>query len=302
VWADVAERYRLNPSRTAIAGYSMGGYSTFKLAVQYPDLFAKGQPTVGPPGVQVWVPPGEASNGKQTNTYYQLESLRNLPFMMWVAVSDELVPFPGTQTQARRFDALGYRYIFDAFAPAEHLTLAFNDQYAPAASFLGASRVNRNPPHVSFVLNPKMGFRAVGVGANHAYWLSGVRLRNATGDAPLGTIDVRSEGFGVGDPRPSGTRFASGALTGGTLPALAYAEQSQSWGRAPRTRVRDQLDITARNVAAVTINAKRARVSCRARLVIHSDGPIRVRLTGCAARAHRHHRGRVRHRRPRFTG
>ena len=38
VWADVARRYRLDGRRTAITGYSMGGFGTFKLAEQYPDL------------------------------------------------------------------------------------------------------------------------------------------------------------------------------------------------------------------------------------------------------------------------
>jgi hypothetical protein len=45
VWADVARRYHLDPRRTAITGYSMGGFGTFKLAAQYPDLFARAQPT-----------------------------------------------------------------------------------------------------------------------------------------------------------------------------------------------------------------------------------------------------------------
>src|SRR5436305_1333484 len=47
VWADVARRYRLDPAWTVITGYSMGGLGTFKLAEQFPDLFAKAQPTVG---------------------------------------------------------------------------------------------------------------------------------------------------------------------------------------------------------------------------------------------------------------
>ena len=34
-----------------IAGYSMGGYGAYKLASQFPDLFARVQTTVGPPGI-----------------------------------------------------------------------------------------------------------------------------------------------------------------------------------------------------------------------------------------------------------
>jgi len=62
-WADVAAHYRLNPSFTDIAGYSMGGYGTYKFTTQFPDLFARAQPTVGPPGLGVWVPPVEPQPG-----------------------------------------------------------------------------------------------------------------------------------------------------------------------------------------------------------------------------------------------
>ena len=44
VWADVARHYPLDPDVTSIAGYSMGGYGTYKFATSFPDLFARGQP------------------------------------------------------------------------------------------------------------------------------------------------------------------------------------------------------------------------------------------------------------------
>ena len=63
VWADVARRYRLDPGWTAISGYSMGGYGTYKFATQYPDLFARANPVVGPPGLGIWVPPSPPQPG-----------------------------------------------------------------------------------------------------------------------------------------------------------------------------------------------------------------------------------------------
>ena len=93
VWADVAARYRLDPDWTAIAGYSMGGYGTYKFATQFPDLFAKAQPTVGPPGLGIWAPPSDPQpGGAQSNTNRMLGSVRNIPFLMWNAAQDELVP------------------------------------------------------------------------------------------------------------------------------------------------------------------------------------------------------------------
>lgn len=286
VWADVAAHYPLNPDSTAIAGYSMGGYGTYKLATRYPDLFARAQPTVGPPGLGVWSPPAPPTGGTSTNTHRQLASLRHVPFLMWVASTDQLVPLSGTQKQARGFDELGYRYVFDTFSPAEHLTLALNDQYRPAADFLGAATVERNPAHVTYVVNPTMDFPGVGTVGDHAYWLSGLHLRDDSGQAPLGTIDVRSKGFGVGDPVPSGTELGGGLLTGGELPALSYTRQYQEWGPAPRFEPDNALVIEAENIEHVTIHPERARVGCDARLSVDSDGPVEVTLAGCDRTEH----------------
>jgi dienelactone hydrolase len=281
VWADVASRWKLDADYTSIAGYSMGGYSTYKLATEYPDLFARAQPTVGPPGVGVWTGQGDPSGGAYTNTYNQLESVRNVPFLIWVAASDELVPYPGTQTQRSRFDSLGLRYEFDTFAPAEHLSLAFVDQFQPAADFLGTARVDRNPAHVTYVYNPKMEHAVTDAPANHAYWLYGLGLRSSAGDHPLGTVDVRSEGFGVGDPAPGGTQAGAGTLTGGNVPALGYQSLSKSWGATPKAPVRDRLNIEAKNIRSVSVNVARARVDCNVFLHVTSDGPITVNLPQC---------------------
>lgn len=282
VWADVAAHYRLDPDWTAIGGYSMGGYGTFKFATQFPDLFAKAQPTVGPPGLGTWNPPSDpVPGGAQSNTNRMLRSVRNIPFLIWNAAQDELVPVAGAQMQANTFDSLGYRYEWDLFNPAEHLTLAINDEFGPAANFLGTTHVDRNPPHVTYVYNPTMDFPGVHTAAGHAYWVSGVTLRSSAGSAPLGTIDVRSRGFGVGDPTPSATANGSGVLTGGGSPAIPYSSQTKTWGATPAAPVEDQLDIDAQNVSSVTIDASRARVSCAAQLNVTSDGPLSVNMVDC---------------------
>ena len=47
VWADVARLYKLDPAYTELTGYSMGGIGTYDVGAQFPDLFARAQPTVG---------------------------------------------------------------------------------------------------------------------------------------------------------------------------------------------------------------------------------------------------------------
>jgi hypothetical protein len=276
-WADVASRWHLDPGYTDISGYSMGGYCTYKLGEQFPDLFAAGQPVVGPQDLV-----GTDADSDPGNIIPQVGSLRNMPFKIWNGTADELVCYCNAVRIADQFDSLGYRYEFDGFTPAEHLTLAFNDQYAPAAAFLGAKRVHYNPPHVTYTYNPSMDFPQDGTEAGHAYWVSGVQVRDLTANSGRGTIDVVSLGFGRGDPTPSATHYGAGALTGGRLPAIAYTKQQRTWGAPPPAPTANALNITATNVSAVTIDASRARVTCSAKLNVTSDGPVAVTLTGCA--------------------
>jgi hypothetical protein len=281
-WADLASHYHLNPASTDVAGYSMGGYGTYKFSTQFPDLFARAQPTVGPPGLGIWLPPGEPQpGGNQSLTQRMLGSVRNVPFLIWNETTDELVPIAGVLEQVAALDSLGYRYEFDQFQAGDHLTLALNDEYSPAAAFLGGETVNRNPSHVTYVYNPTMDFAADGTGAGHAYWVYGVTLREAAGAAPLASVDVRSQGFGVGDSPASATQHGAGVLTGGQVPAIPYTSQSRSWGPAPAEAVRDALSLSAKNVSRVTIDATRARVDCAAALSVTTDGPLKVTLSDC---------------------
>jgi hypothetical protein len=281
VWADVAAHYPLDSDWTDIAGYSMGGYGTYKFTTQFPDLFARAQPTVGPPGLGIWVPPAPPTGGESSLTERMLASVRNIPFLIWDEKTDELVPILGVKEQVKRFDELGYRHEFDEFQAGEHLTLAINDEYAPAAAFLGTETVNRNPVHVSYTYNPTMDFPADGTSSGHAYWLYGIVLREAGGEAPLATVDVRSEGFGLGDPPANATEAGAGALTGGKIPAIPYVSETKTWGSAASAPKRDALDISAANVGAVTIDAKRAKVTCAATLNVTTDGPLTVTLADC---------------------
>jgi hypothetical protein len=275
VWNAVAHLYRLNPAYTDITGYSMGGFGTFDMGAQFPDLFARAQPTVG----------------EETNNSV-LGSFRNLPVLMWNVNGDELVNNQAFMATASQLEQLGYRVTLHAHLPCattgstrcsallpEHLELAINDWYKPAANFLGSVLVNRNPFHVTYVVDPARDSRKYGVVADHAYWVSGLKVRQA---GSLGTFDALSHGFGMGDPKPSGVKDGSGTLVGGHLGPLRYNSQAQTWGRTPHTGRSDSITITATNIATATINVARAKLDCQAKLTIKSDGPIKVTLAGCS--------------------
>jgi dienelactone hydrolase len=287
VWADVARRYKLDPAYSAISGYSMGGYGTYKFSTQYPDLFAAAQPVVGPPGSGVWVPPNDpVPGGAASNTNRMLASVRNVPFMIWDGAEDELVPLAGVTAQAQTFDDLGYRYSFWVFPSSDHLALAGNDSYQPAADFLGTQRVNRNPAHVTYVVNPTMDFAKRKTVANHAYWLSGLKLRDSQGAAPLGRVDAVSHGFGVTDPEPGPTQTGAGTLPPGNLGSFAYTERRKEWGPPGSESRSDQLTIDAENLRSITVAPKRAKLDCHAKLGVTTDGPVTVKLAGCHRKLH----------------
>src|ERR1043166_5854807 len=120
--------------------------------------------------------------------------------------------------------------MFDEFHAGDHLTLAINDEYAPAAALLGTATANRNPTPGSYPYNPTMDFPADGTTAGHAYWAYAIALRNGSGSAPIGTVDVRSEGFGDADAPVLATETGAGALTGGQIPAIPYTSETKKWG------------------------------------------------------------------------
>jgi dienelactone hydrolase len=274
VWADIARLYPLNPAYSDITGYSMGGIGTFKLGSQFPDLFARAQPTVG----------FESDNDV-------LASMRNLPVLMWNASADELVNASDYAQTAEKLSSLGYRYELDVYQPcanslcspvlANHLMLAINDQFAPAAAFLGSATVNSNPAHVTYVVDTARDHPEYGIVGDHAYWVSGVTVRQSGTD---GQVDVFSHGFGTSDPVASGSQPGTGTLTGGNMGPLAYASLAQNWTPptpATPAPASDTLDVNATNVATATIDPSRAHVDCNATLNVTSDGPITVTLAGC---------------------
>jgi hypothetical protein len=244
----------------------MGAIGTFKLAEQFPDLFAKAQPTVG------------SSDDDQ-----MIANLRNIPTLMWNGATDELVPPSSYLPTAQELDRLGYRYELDVFAPGEHNSLAINDQFAPAADFLGTTKVDRDPGHVTYVVNPALDYPKLGFVADHAYWMSKLRLRgtSASSGDPHGTVDALSHGIGDGDAKASDTGHGAGALTGGTVPAYPFARQFKTWGGTPRLARANRIDLLARNVSTATIDVDRAKVRCDVRMDVDTDGPITIRFAGC---------------------
>ena len=293
VWADIARHYHLDESWRTIAGYSLGGLGTFKLAEQFPDLFSRAVAIVGSPGTAVnAVPQSE-----------ELASLRNIPVMVWDVVPvDELNPYSEANVVA--LQKLGYRYDYLAF-PGEHLTPAVNDNYPEAAAFLGTTRVDPDPAHITYVyakdsldglVRSTGDFPKWGLVADHAYWLSDLQARDSgrscrdsqvPGCGTTASVDAVSAGFGEGDPTASGPQPGAGVQTdGAAFPLLPYTELKQTWSAPPSAPRRNAITINATNLAFLTIDVARARVNCDVDLHVVSDGPLTIHLAGCSRTVH----------------
>jgi hypothetical protein len=318
VWADVLRNYNVDQSRTAVTGYSMGGYGTYRQATQYPDLFTKAYSVVGPSGAGIWKGTGGTGSGTgastaeeyYTLTNYWLENARNLPFFNMAMDTDYLVPISGSRQQNigstaagdQSFEGLGYRYTYQEFQSGEHLTLFVNDSYPMVKSFLDGAPVvvNPNPAHVTFSYVPDSNYSHTGSDGvviplkhDHAYWVSQLVLRTVVvpsvanqNKSSKGTIDVQSLAFGKADAVAAVQTTAPGTLTGGNVsPALAYTQYQKTWAVPLPVPVENRLVVTLTNLGAVNVDALRAALDTSAEIVINSssDGATQLNLSGAFA-------------------
>lgn len=284
VWADVAAHYPLDPTYNVIEGGSMGGYASYKFAAQYPDLFARSAPNIPCPSAgTLWVAPGmEAPGGNARTIQPLLPNLRNVPMFIRAGVADPICAYWRQLEDAMVLDSLGYRYKFWTVTDSHGLPIYvkhFNDQVI--ADWLGDARVDRNPPHITYVLDGGLNEPDFGLNADHAYWVSELKLRDGSGELPLGRIDVKSRGFGVGDAPVRATQANAGVIPGGvSIPVMPYVSLEKEWGAAPSEPIENKLEITASNIETMTVHIERARVGCDASLAVQTDGPLTVNLIG----------------------
>jgi Prolyl oligopeptidase family len=276
VWADLARRFRLRPDRVALSGYSMGGYGTYKLGLQWPDLFGAAFTTVGPPLA-----------GGYLNTGLIVENARWLPYLNWAGRTDSLVPIGAVRAQQARFDELGLRSQLWT-DPGGHLDLAAGDRWEGARAFLAGAVVERDPRRVDYAFLPGADNGRLGLVHDHAYWVSGLRVRTgARGEISAVSSVPPPRGAGrAGDPVRK--RITAWDGSGGPQPESVTGT---GWESLPNVLPGNRLRLRLENVGRARIDGARAGLSglrC-VQVKIASDGPARVALRlrlPSGARAH----------------
>ncbi len=274
-WADAGRHFRLDPTYNAVSGWSMGGYGSYKFVAQFPDLFATALPDIGCVSAETgWVgEPTPSISGPDAEILNLAASYRNVPILAANANTDTICVTSSQLELRDRLQALGYRVDWREYVGTHG---PYYPTAAESAAFLGDARVNPNPRHVSYVLDGGMQEPTWGLTANHVYWLSGLKIRDAAANNNLGTVDAASHGFGLVDPRVDPV-----LATSGTSGSFVYTGQSTTWQPPRPVAATDELDLTLGNITTVTIDPRRAHVDCHVHLHVTSDGPVTIHLAGC---------------------
>jgi pimeloyl-ACP methyl ester carboxylesterase len=211
VWARVAEQLGTDPNRTVIAGYSMGGYGTYRLALAYPEVFAQAVVLAGPPACGVKLLPDVTIPGnldpdshcaREGDTLRLLVNARWLPFVIAHGLLDELVPMSSVLFQVHELDRLGYRYRFTVYPTEDHIGWVFEDDFDDPVSHMGTGLRQSDPGHITFTWYPQLVRHDLGIGPHQVWWLSNLTAdpdTTATRGARA-SVDARSHA------RPDPTR------------------------------------------------------------------------------------------------
>jgi pimeloyl-ACP methyl ester carboxylesterase len=261
VWARVADTYGVDPDRTVVCGYSMGGYGAYKLALGYPEAFAKSVVLAGPPTCGVRLLPGvdipgtldpDSHCAREGETFRLLANARWLPFYVAHGALDELVPVGSVLEQVAEIDRLGYRYRFELYPLEDHIGWVVQDAFASAAAHMGTDPRQGDPGHITFAWYPALHRADLGIGPERVWWVQDLKGRDA-GPGVLAEVDARS----LARPDPAIVAHLHGGLQlhGTPTPGLV-AEQTWRTGPAPPRHL--ELGLRLRNTAALAIEVGRA--------------------------------------------
>jgi pimeloyl-ACP methyl ester carboxylesterase len=197
VWRDVASHYAIDPDRVYLAGMSMGGFGTWRLAQLYPDLFARAVIWSGPVVPDTfWVYPADpippsCSTEQGAGCGYNLVDLfgntRDVPLLVVHGGADELVPASGAEHWMGLYREQGdatYRYVF--YPDRQHET-SFPGSTGPwVTGWLGGlPRRQANPVAVTYKVIRSMQQPRFGIAYNRAYWVGGILLAPGAADGTV---------------------------------------------------------------------------------------------------------------------
>ncbi|HLY50412.1 MAG TPA: prolyl oligopeptidase family serine peptidase [Solirubrobacteraceae bacterium] len=277
VWRALAQNFTLDPERTVISGYSMGGWASYKLAFEHPDDFAGAFSMDGPVVCGIEFYPGENGNAFSDPACSQdgqskplIANARWIPYVMDHTYADELVPVQGVISQAQVFDQLGQRYDLFIHTGGDHLAFSTEDRFGDAVAAVGTPVRTVNPGSFSYSWYPSLDSTSLGIGATGDYWLSGFAARDRA-FGKIATIKATDEALPdrAVTPQRSGPSLVTQPIPG--------TETRLTWqlGRRPTAHKRMTLDLT--DVSGLTLDSLAANLRLGT-ITLHSDGASQFRI------------------------
>ena len=278
-WEDAARAYDVDPERTALTGYSMGGYMTYRLGLLMPDRFSRAAVYVGPPAFRMWPYPLPVQSTPEWevpgNTNLIVENALNLPFEITHGNGDELVPVSGVQRHADTFLEAGNAIDFYRHSADDHFSFFLGDEWAHTRDFLGTFPRERTPQRVRYRRYPSMDLPQHELVFDGAYWVDGIVVRDASARDASGLVDATTHGRGGRRlvAERAETIPVSGPTTPGTLTRQERVEGEE-------IEARNGFEVTLRNVseARFDLGAMGLDLARPLRVEVDSDGPAALIL------------------------
>ena len=186
--AELKRRYPFDENRVFISGYSMGGFTSWNLAMRFPDRFAAAAPIAG----------GISQREYQIDTDEELRpllwNLWGVPMYILHGSSDQTVPASFDQQSRDQLRSWRYPHEYKEVSGAGHIldVRAGTPLMRGLQSYLQKKRRDPNPKEIRF--------HSLGPSMPQAYWL---RIEEFVGDEPArvtakigkkNRIEIESEG------------------------------------------------------------------------------------------------------------
>lgn len=283
VWHQLALAYDLDPNATVMSGYSMGGWASYKLPEEYPDLFAQSMPLEGPVicgtrvygSVEQYAGSGQCtSDGDSTPL---IVNLKWISYVMTYGAIDELVPFAGGQEQIAQFRSLGYRFFAVDYPAEDHMVFSVQNDFTPADSQLGRLDRVLNPGSFTFAWYPDLvgtidsAGQSGEIGPTGDYWVTGLSARTKT---PGTLATVQADSAAISEPSQSASESFGVSPYPEPTPAATDVE---TWTARAAPAARQSVTLGLTNVATAALDTVRAGLRCGT-ITVTTDGATALTL------------------------
>ncbi|WP_193044353.1 peptidase [Mycolicibacterium baixiangningiae] len=286
VFARAVEQLGADPNRTVVAGYSMGGYGTYKLGLSYPEVFAQAVVLAGPPTCGVRLVRGVEAPAdfdptshcaREGDSWPLLANARWLPFVIAHGGLDQFVPFPGIVQQVFELDRLGYRYRFAAYPVEDHVAFLLKDDFDDPIAHMGTGLRQADPGHITFAWYPQLVREDLGIGPHRVWWVSELRAADdVTAErGKRAKVDARSYA------RPDRTRTIRRRR--GVIPDFDPTPglfTEMTWQLGADVDPLPLLTLDLSGVAGLAVDVVRAGLATlsRSTIAVSTDRAVRIRL------------------------